>query len=130
MMRQGLRCAPSPQRGNELAAAPFLVGTHLRQQEDVWPPPKANHGNGKRNAPHRAKDAIALLKADHKEVKGMVEQFKKSRSESKKSDLAQQICAALEVHAQIEEEIFYPAAREALKANDGDLIDEAQVEHT
>jgi hemerythrin superfamily protein len=76
------------------------------------------------------KDAIALLKADHKEVKGMVEQFKKSRSESKKSDLAQQICAALEVHAQIEEEIFYPAAREALKANDGDLIDEAQVEHT
>jgi len=76
------------------------------------------------------KDAIALLKADHKEVKGMVEQFKKSRSESKKSDLAEQICAALEVHAQIEEEIFYPAARQALKANDGDLIDEAEVEHT
>lgn len=76
------------------------------------------------------KDAIALLKADHKEVKGMVEQFKKSRSDSKKSELAQQICAALEVHAQIEEEIFYPAAREALKANDEDLIDEAEVEHT
>jgi hemerythrin superfamily protein len=76
------------------------------------------------------KDAIALLKADHKEVKGMVEQFKKSRSESKKSELAQQICAALEVHAEIEEEIFYPAAREALKANDEDLIDEAEVEHT
>jgi hemerythrin superfamily protein len=76
------------------------------------------------------KDAIALLKADHKEVKGMVEQFKKSRSDSKKADLAQQICAALEVHAEIEEEIFYPAAREAMHQNDGELIDEAEVEHT
>ena len=75
------------------------------------------------------KDAIALLKADHKEVKAMVEQFKKSRSESKQAQLAEQICAALEVHSEIEEEIFYPAAREALKKN-GDLIDEAEVEHT
>ena len=75
------------------------------------------------------KDAIALLKADHKEVKAMVEQFNKSRSESKQGELAQQICAALEVHAEIEEELFYPAAREALK-KDGDLIDEAEVEHT
>ncbi|MFL6690415.1 MAG: hemerythrin domain-containing protein [Alphaproteobacteria bacterium] len=85
-----------------------------------------------RRSPNRsraAKDAIALLKADHKEVKTMVEQFNKSRSESKQAQLAQQICAALEVHAEIEEEIFYPAAREALR-KDGDLIDEAEVEHT
>ena len=75
------------------------------------------------------KDAIALLKADHKEVKTMVEQFNKSRSDSKKAELAEKICAALEVHAEIEEELFYPAAREALKKN-GDLIDEAEVEHT
>jgi hemerythrin superfamily protein len=75
------------------------------------------------------KDAIALLKADHKEVKTMVERFKKSRSESRQAQLAEQICAALEVHSEIEEEIFYPAAHEALKKN-GDLIDEAEVEHT
>jgi len=75
------------------------------------------------------KDAIALLKADHKEVKTMVGQFNSSRSEAKKAQLAEQICAALEVHAEIEEEIFYPAAREALRKN-GDLIDEAEVEHT
>ena len=75
------------------------------------------------------KDAIALLKADHKEVKAMVEQFKKSRSESTQAKLAQQICAALKVHSQIEEEIFYPAARDALKKG-GELIDEAEVEHT
>ena len=75
------------------------------------------------------RDAIALLKADHKEVKTMVEQFNSSRSDSKKAQLAEQICTALEVHAEIEEELFYPAAREALKKN-GDLIDEAEVEHT
>ncbi|HSC19376.1 MAG TPA: hemerythrin domain-containing protein [Rhizomicrobium sp.] len=75
------------------------------------------------------KDAIALLKADHKEVKTMVGQFNSSRSDSKKAELAQQICAALEVHAEIEEEIFYPVARQALNKN-ADLIDEAQVEHT
>jgi hemerythrin superfamily protein len=75
------------------------------------------------------KDAIALLKADHKEVKNMVGLFNSSRSDSKKAQLAEQICAALEVHAEIEEELFYPAAREALKKN-GDLIDEAEVEHT
>ena len=75
------------------------------------------------------KDAIALLKADHRAVKGLLEQFQKSRSGSKQAQLAEQICAALEVHSEIEEEIFYPAAREALKKN-GDLIDEAEVEHT
>jgi hemerythrin superfamily protein len=74
------------------------------------------------------KDAIALLKADHKQVKTMVEQFNKSRSDLKQAQLAQRICAALEAHAQIEEEIFYPAARQALKKN-GDLFDEAEVEH-
>jgi hemerythrin superfamily protein len=90
-------------------------------------PRKTSRKSGSRNG--ASKDAIALLKADHKEVKAMVEQFKKSRSESKQAQLAQQICAALEVHAEIEEEIFYPAAREALR-KDGDLIDEAEVEHT
>lgn len=82
-----------------------------------------------RNGRSGSQDAIALLKADHKEVSAMVGQFKKSRSESKQAELAEQICAALEVHAEIEEEIFYPAARDALRKN-GDLIDEAEVEHT
>ena len=45
----------------------------------------------------------------------------------KKMDLAGQICQALSVHAQIEEEIFYPALRQAIK--DTDLLDEAEVEH-
>ena len=84
------------------------------------------HARGRTSARH---NAINLLKGDHKEVKSMVEEFKKSRSDSKKADLAENICSALEVHARIEEEIFYPAAREALRSSDEELIDEAQVEH-
>jgi hemerythrin superfamily protein len=74
-----------------------------------------------------ANDAIALLKADHKEVAEMLEKFETARSTKEK--LAQQICMALTVHAQIEEEIFYPAAREALGDEGKDLLDEAKVEH-
>lgn len=75
-----------------------------------------------------ANDAIALLKADHKEVAEMLEEFENARST--KGKLAQQICQALTVHAQIEEEIFYPAAREALGDEGKDLLDEAKVEHS
>ena len=74
-----------------------------------------------------ANDAIALLKADHKEVAEMLEKFESARSTKEK--LAQQICLALTVHAQIEEEIFYPAAREALGDEGEDLLNEAKVEH-
>ncbi|MET0292664.1 MAG: hemerythrin domain-containing protein [Steroidobacteraceae bacterium] len=75
----------------------------------------------------KSMDAVALLKADHREVEGWFEQFEKSRSDAKKADLAERICKALTVHAQIEEEIFYPAFIEATE--DEDLHHEAIVEH-
>lgn len=75
----------------------------------------------------RAPDAIALLKADHKKVSGLFAQFEKSRSAAKKKALVEQICTELSVHAQIEEEIFYPAVKAALK--DKELVPEATVEH-
>jgi len=74
-------------------------------------------------------DAVKLLKADHKEVSDMAKKFESGRlSKDRKIALAKQICLALTVHAQIEEEIFYPAAREAVRGGD-DLLDEAEVEH-
>src|SRR3954468_19685378 len=79
------------------------------------------------------KDACDLLDADHRAVKKMFKEYEeltKSRARStgqKKMDLARQICHELTVHAQIEEEIFYPALRGAMK--DTDLIAEAEVEH-
>jgi hemerythrin-like domain-containing protein len=80
-----------------------------------------------RTASRQPSDALALLRADHQRVQEMFGQFEKTRSEDRKSTLAQQICQELTIHAQIEEEIFYPAAREAIK--DQDLLDEATVEH-
>ncbi|HWP12661.1 MAG TPA: hemerythrin domain-containing protein [Ramlibacter sp.] len=81
----------------------------------------------------RAKDACDLLDADHKAVKKLFKEYEElteSRSRGatqKKKELAQQICQELTVHAQIEEEIFYPAVKEAIKEKD--LIAEAAVEH-
>ena len=75
----------------------------------------------------RTPDAIALLKADHQAVQKLFDQYEKTRSDDRKATLAEQICEELTVHARIEEEIFYPAAREVLR--DEDLIDEATVEH-
>jgi hemerythrin superfamily protein len=79
------------------------------------------------------KDACDLLDADHRTVKKMFKEYEelansKSRSAAqKKMQLARRICHELTVHAQVEEEIFYPALREALKETD--LLAEAEVEH-
>ena len=81
-------------------------------------------GNRAKSAPM---DAIALLKADHKQVAEWFEQFESARSDEIKQALAQQICAALTVHATIEEEIFYPAFLDA--TGETDLHHEAEVEH-
>lgn len=76
-------------------------------------------------------DAISLLTDDHAEVKKLFRRYAKLVKDespaSEREELARQICTMLTIHAQIEEEIFYPAAREVL--DDGDLIDEAAVEH-
>jgi hemerythrin superfamily protein len=84
-------------------------------------------------ATRAGKDACDLLDADHKNVMKMFKEYEEltnSRARSaaqKKMDLARQICMELTVHTQIEEEIFYPAVRAAIK--DTDLLDEAAVEH-
>jgi hemerythrin superfamily protein len=72
-------------------------------------------------------DAVALLKADHRQVEQWFSQFAKSNSASRKRQLASNICAALTVHTSIEEEIFYPAFLKA--TGDKDMHHEAIVEH-
>ncbi|MDQ1882534.1 hemerythrin domain-containing protein [Aeromonas salmonicida] len=73
------------------------------------------------------KDAIALLRADHKEVSDLFADYEKTRSNAKKKALVAKICSELSVHTQIEEEIFYPAIKTALK--DKLLVPEATIEH-
>jgi hemerythrin superfamily protein len=72
-------------------------------------------------------DAITLLETDHREVEDLFDQFEVAESDADKASIAQQICLALKIHAMIEEELFYPPARE--KTGDTDLVDEAIVEH-
>ncbi|MBL8544943.1 MAG: hemerythrin domain-containing protein [Hyphomonadaceae bacterium] len=74
-----------------------------------------------------APDAIKLLKDDHRQVEAWFDEFESTNSGSKKNKLATQICLALRVHTQIEEEILYPACREA--GIEEDMMDEADVEH-
>jgi hemerythrin superfamily protein len=76
-------------------------------------------------------DAITLLTEDHNKVKKMFKEFEKlckKDDEEGKEELAIQICKELTVHAQLEEEIFYPVVREAI--DDDELMNEAVVEHT
>lgn len=77
--------------------------------------------------PQQALDAITLLKADHEAVAQLFAEHAKTRSASSKKALVQQICIQLSVHAQIEEEIFYPEVKAALK--DKLMVPEGLVEH-
>jgi len=72
-------------------------------------------------------DAIALLKADHRKVEDLFEQFEKAHDKDRKEKLVKQICTELSIHTMIEEEIFYPAC--AGRIEDDDLLDESYVEH-
>ena len=75
----------------------------------------------------KARDATAMLRADHKQVSELFAEYEASRSTAKKKSLVAQICTELSVHAQVEEEIFYPVVQAALK--DHELVPEATVEH-
>lgn len=89
--------------------------------------PASKAGRKTARAASKPADAIKLLKDDHKEVKGYFKEYESLEDDGEKQALADKICLALTIHAQIEEEIFYPAARDAI--DDDDLLDEAEVEH-
>jgi hypothetical protein len=77
----------------------------------------------------KAAGAIELLKEDHDKVKKAFKEFEKMDREDTEAvqQLVQTVCEDLKVHTTLEEEIFYPAAREAIE--DEDIMNEAQVEH-
>ena len=75
--------------------------------------------------------ALELLMSDHRKVEDLFEQFEqeKDSDEGTRREIAQQICAELTIHAQVEEELFYPWLREQLEDDDMEMVEEAQVEH-
>jgi hemerythrin superfamily protein len=86
----------------------------------------ARKANTKANGRSAATDAIALLKADHRTVEELFEEFEGAKGAKAKQRIANQVCLELIVHAQIEEEIFYPAVKDAVEE---DIYTEAHVEH-
>ncbi len=79
-------------------------------------------------------DAITLLKDDHRHVKHLFEQFEAAEDRRAKALLAKEAILELKIHTTVEEEIFYPVVRKALKKAIGkdettDLMDEADEEH-
>ncbi|HEX6735185.1 MAG TPA: hemerythrin domain-containing protein, partial [Azonexus sp.] len=85
------------------------------------PQPSVSKSHGKEQS------ATDLLKADHKKVTELFAEFEKTHAANKKMEIATEICNALTVHAQVEEEMFYPSVKTALK--DKKLVPEAAVEH-
>lgn len=76
-------------------------------------------------------DAIELLKQDHDEAEKLFDQYEDAKDEDNvelKVQIATAVCRALAVHAMVEEELFYPALREADDMA-AELLDEALVEH-
>jgi hemerythrin superfamily protein len=73
---------------------------------------------------------VTMLEEDHSKVAKLFKRYEKMTDAGDKArfKLAEQICAMLKVHTTIEEELFYPRARDVL-GDDEDLIDEAEVEH-
>ena len=83
-------------------------------------------------ATRKQPDALQLLTQDHREVQQLFDEYGKlaerdDGSDEDKRNLAQQICTLLQAHTTLEEEIFYPAVRDAI--DEQDLLDEAEVEH-
>lgn len=74
-----------------------------------------------------AKNAIEMLKQDHRKVEELFKKFEKARDDSEKQQLVEQITLELETHMRLEEEIFYPTVR--MQLEDDDLMDEAVEEH-
>ena len=71
-------------------------------------------------------DAIALLKADHRKVEQLFEEFDQARRSDSKARIVEQICTELKIHTIIEEEIFYPAVKPKI---DAAIVEEGVIEH-
>ncbi|WP_129642320.1 hemerythrin domain-containing protein [Peristeroidobacter agariperforans] len=74
------------------------------------------------------RDAIALLKQDHRAVEALFAEFEEA-DESEQSELATRIVQMLTVHTQIEEELLYPQAKEAFGEEEDEMVYEAEIEH-
>ena len=105
----------------------MATATHSSTSKSKSASSKSKSTTKRTSSSSRQKDAIQLLKADHREVEKLFGQFTKAKAGERKMQLSRKICRELRVHTQIEEEILYPVSREFLKEDD--IVNEAIVEH-
>ena len=72
-------------------------------------------------------NAVQMIRQDHKKVQGLFKKFDQAKKNAAKKGIADQVIQELEVHAKLEEEIFYPAIRKEL--GEEEMLDEAKKEH-
>lgn len=132
---RGARGGKSAGRGSQSRSlsASRRGASNTRRDSSTRRRAQAGRANGARSKRGRRSEssapyAVKLLKQDHREVAQALEEFE-SAARQEKQTIARRICKMLTVHAQIEEELLYPAARDALKADDAHLVAEAGVEH-
>ena len=117
-----------PRKADAKHAPATRKQTGARAAKAAPTPEKRRVGRPPKNAiALDANTAVGMLAADHRKVEQLFARYEQSQDNDEKYDIARQACTALVIHALIEEEIFYPASRAALK--DADKLDEAQVEH-
>lgn len=75
--------------------------------------------------------ALELLATDHRKVEALFDQYEEEKDggEESRREIAEQICDELTIHAQVEEELFYPWLRENLEEDEMEMVAEATVEH-
>ena len=123
--KKGRRSGSTGRRGGRSASA---RGSQSRSSGSRASSSRASGSRSTRSRNGSGRDdAIALLKADHREVEQFFSEFERTNSDDRKRELAEQICQALRAHTTIEEELFYPAFLEATEETD--IHHEAEIEH-
>lgn len=117
MARTSTKTAPAAKK------APAAKSTQPRTTKA---PPRASKAKKEEKPEVEPVDAITLLKADHRTVDALFQEYEQAERADAKARIVARICRELKIHTMIEEEIFYPAVRPEI---DGSLVDESVVEH-
>jgi hemerythrin-like domain-containing protein len=74
-------------------------------------------------------DAMAMLQEDHQRVRDLFQEYDAARDPRAQRVIAEEACTEIELHAQMEEEIFYPAVEEAIEVDQQELVEDSLREH-